>query len=93
MDELGAHDSSVTAEGSVWQRGIQEGRALGAALLETNGNRAAQSPRPRRTRMSEMCPRRFRSSCAVIFAALLQAYQEPSKRLKSAVKGRLRRRR
>lgn len=60
------------------------------SLLEANGNRAAESPRPRRTQMTEMCPHRPRNSCAAIIAAPSRAHQEPAKRLKSTLNGQSR---
>ena len=53
------------------------------SLLEANGNRAAESPRPRRTQMSKMCSHRQRNSCAATIAAPSRAHQDPAKRLKS----------
>jgi hypothetical protein len=53
------------------------------SLLEANGNRAAESPRPRRTQVRKMCPHRSQNHCAAIIAAPSRAHQEPAKRLKS----------
>ena len=53
------------------------------SLLEANGNRAAESPRPRRNQMSEMCPHRSQNRCAATIAAPPRAHQDPAKRLKS----------
>jgi len=57
------------------------------SLLEANGNRAAESPRPRRTQMSKMCSRRQRNGCAAIITAPPRAHQDPAKRLKSPLNG------
>jgi hypothetical protein len=58
------------------------------SLLEANGNRAAESPRPRRTQVRKMCPHRSQNRCAAIIAAPSRAHQEPAKRLRSALSGR-----
>ena len=57
------------------------------SLLEANGNRAAESPRPRLTQMSEMWPYRSQNHCAAIIAAPSRAHQGPAKRLKSPLNG------